>query len=517
VIEAERAGTRCNDACEPTQTLPAVRALFDAFAAHHIACCLWKSNQHLDAALAGLTDLDLLVAGAHAAEFRSVLARHDVKALVAPPYMTYPGTEHYLGFDASTGRLFHVHAQYQLVLGEKYVKNYRVPFERPLLASVRKLRGVPVPQPELELALLSTRVLFKYRLRDVVKDVLGVRTPGVTAEQRAELAWLLDQTTVDDVRGALYELGGGLPPDTICSFLHTVVRTPRAGLRFIALRTRLRRELRCHRRHRRAVAFGTYLRGGWKRRRRLRRRDGGTKLALATGGTTIGLVGADGAGKSTTAEVISMWLGWKLDTGSYYMGSKEPSRTSRGLYLVFRVLRRGHRCVSARIGPDVVTTVFLAATRDTVLALHHLAIGRDRARRHRRARHDADAGRVVVFDRFPLEALRSADADRLLDGPQIATSVDRRNRLLDTLSAAEERMYRQFGLPDQLVALHVSPDVAKARKPDHERDILDLKSRALVGMARAARRNGTRVHDVDANRPLESVLLDVKSEVWHAL
>jgi thymidylate kinase len=517
VIEAERAGTRFDDARDQAEALPAVRALFDALAAHDISCCLWKSNQHLEAALAGRTDLDLLVASAQAPQLRAILAGHGVKALVAPPHMTYPATEHYLGYDASTGGLFHVHAQYQLVLGEKYVKNYRLPLERQFLDSVRVRHGVPVPRPELELAVLAARVLLKYRVRDVVKDVLGIRSPGITAEFRTELAWLHDQTSVGDVREALRALDV-LPSEVICSFLDTSSRAPRAGLRLLVLRTRLRRHLRGRRRHHRAIAYAKYARGAWERRQKFRRRDRGTKLQLATGGTTIGLVGADGAGKSTAADIVNGWLGWKLDTGIYYMGSKAPSHCSRGLYIVFRALRRSHRGMSARVGPGAHTTRFVRRARDVALALHLLSIGSDRARRHRRARRDAETGSVVIFDRFPLEALRRSDAHRLLDGPQIATAVDGHDsRIVRALGATEERMYRQFGLPDELIALHVTPDVAVARKPDHARDVVGTKSRAVVSMAGVAKGRGARVHDVDANRSLEAVLLDVKSEVWNAL
>jgi hypothetical protein len=516
VIEAERADTRFDDARDPG-VLPAVRALFDALAAHQVRCCLWKSNQHLEAALAGRTDLDLLVAHTQASAFRAVLADHGVKALVAPPHMAYPATEHYLGFDATTGRLFHVHAQYQLVLGEKYVKNYRLPLEPQFLASVRARCGVPVPAPELELAVLATRALLKYRPRDVVKDVLGIRSPGITAEFQAELAWLRDQTTDDGIRQMLYELAP-LPPAVVCAFLDIAARTPRSGLRLFALRARLRRHLRGCRRHPRATAHVLYARGAWARRRRFRRDERGTKLQLATGGTTIGLVGADGAGKSTAVDTVNRWLGWKLDTGTYYMGSKAPSQRSRGLYIAFRALRRGHRSRSARVGADARTTRGLHRARDVALALHHLSIGRDRTRRHRRARRAAETGSVVIFDRFPLEALRSADAHRLLDGPQIAIALDgRESHLVRALGATEERMYRQFGLPDQLIALHVSPDVAVARKPDHAREVVGTKSDAVASMASAAQRRGAHVHDVDANRSLDAVLLDVKREVWRAL
>ncbi len=517
MIEAERAEARVDEARAATNALPAVRALFEALAARQIRCCLWKSNEHLDAALAGLTDLDLLVAATQANEFRAVLAGHGVKALVAPPHMTYPATEHYLGFDGETGRLFHVHAQYQLVLGEKYVKSYHVPLEAQFLASARTRAGVPVPQAELELAMLVTRALLKYRARDVVKDVLGIRSPGITAEFRAELAWLLDQTTVGAVRQVLRDVDV-LPSDVICSFLDTVSRTPRAGLRLLVLRTGLRRHLRPQRRHSMPGVYARYVRGAWHRRRRFRRSERGTRLQLATGGTTIGLVGADGAGKSTAVDTVGRWLSWKLETGSFYMGSKEPSDRSRGLYFAFRALRRSHRSLSARLGPGAPVTRSLGRARDLALALHHLSIGRDRVRRHRRARREAAAGSVVVYDRFPLEALRSSDSHRLLDGPQIAVALaGRDDRLIRKLAAAEERMYRQFGLPDHLIALHVAPDVAVARKPDHALEVLGTKSRAVGSMAMTARRRGARVHDVDANRPLDAVLLDVKSEVWDAL
>jgi thymidylate kinase len=242
-------------------------------------------------------------------------------------------------------------------------------------------------------------------------------------------------------------------------------------------------------------------------------------LMPATGGLTIGLVGADGSGKSTLTEMTSRWLGWKLESRCYYLGSKEPSRRSRALYVLFRALRRGHRECSETLGRNARTADVVRAGRDLALGLHHLSIGRDRRRRYERARRDANGGTVVLFDRFPLEHLRTDDTHRLLDGPQFATAVGPAcNRAARALVAAEERLYRRFVLPDQLVVLHVSPRVAVARKPDHEFATLETKGRAIVTLARAARDHGALgVVELDADLPLDRVLRDVKRTVWDAL
>ena len=186
----------------PRGTLDAVAEVLDALADARISYCAWKSNEHLDAALAGQTDLDLLVDRADAAVLADVFGRHDIKRILPPPDMCHPATEHFLGFDRPSGELFHLHVQYQLVLGQKYIKNYTIPLERQFLQSVSLLHGVPVPRPELELAVLATRALLKYRVRDVVKDVLRIRSPGVPAETRQEIEWLEARTTIARVRVA---------------------------------------------------------------------------------------------------------------------------------------------------------------------------------------------------------------------------------------------------------------------------------------------------------------------------
>ncbi len=158
--------------------LDAVGMLFQALHAQSIRYVHWKSNIRLDLSLQGGTDLDLLVDREQSQAFRQILMEQDIKPILPPAGQRYPAMEHYLGFDPASGKLFHLHIHYQLILGEEYIKNFRLPLEEQFLSQVRSLYGVITPVPELEIIILSIRVLLKYRDRDALKDILSIRSAG---------------------------------------------------------------------------------------------------------------------------------------------------------------------------------------------------------------------------------------------------------------------------------------------------------------------------------------------------
>jgi hypothetical protein len=499
--------------------LQAVIALVEGLLRARVSFCAWKSNEHLSAACAGDTDLDLLVDRAHAELLREVVAGLGIKALTPPVDGRHPATEHFLGLDDATGRLFHVHVQYELVLGEKYIKNYVLPLERELLDSPVPLAGIPVPRPEVELAILAARTLLKYRLRDVVKDTLHIRSPGVPAETRVEIDWLRSRTTIADVRAMLEAGEPVLPVAPICGLLETIDRTSRPGTAVFRFRTELRRALRQYRRRSRGRALLAYARGSWLRSRRLRGTPADLRMMPVAGGAAVALVGSDGSGKSTMAGDLDRWLGWKLQTRVCYLGSKAPSVRSRALYIAFRALRRTHRASTVRFqhGPQLSTPI--AGARDTMRALHCLSIGRDRVRRYERAVRDARSGRVVIFDRFPMESLSGRDDHRLFDGPQIPSVLPApRASVTQKLASAEARLYRHFRLPEHLLMLEVDPEIAIARKPDHLPEVVNAKCEALGELADLAEAAaGLSVARIDANQPADAVLRNVKDVLWHVL
>lgn len=491
-----------------TTGLEAAAELFRALNEDGVRYCHWKSNVRLEKALQGKTDLDLLVEREDSDRFRKILSEHRVKPLVAAPGKAYPALENYLGFDPASGELFHLHVHYQLVLGEQFVKNYRLPLETHFLDSTRLYHGVKVPAPELELIVLSLRALLKYRDRDVIKDILSIRSPGLPGDIVREIQWLLPQTSLEQIAETLQELQI-VPADIVLGLLHTVNHSRRDGYRLYRLRARLRNSLRPWQRHNRFHASLLYYKALWRRRKSFLKRTPNRKMTLANGGQTLAFVGADGAGKSTMCSLLSEWLSWKLDAHLYYLGSKQPSRRSELLYLLFRIARRSQRAWGRLLGEKSLPVRWLATLRQSLLYSHHLSIGYDRYRRYRASRKQAGAGSLVIYDRFPLAAS--------LDGPKIEIMANgNQGPVAGLFSRLERRLYRKFEAPDYYFLLDVHPDVSLQRKPDHERAAIERKYRVLQNLAEH-KSNGVELVRVDANRSFETVAAQLKNLLWQIM
>lgn len=494
---------------ENSVSLGAVAELFDRLNQEGIRYCHWKSNMRLEQALAGQTDLDVLVDRQHSQLFRQILAEHNLKALVAASGKHYPAIENYLGFDPFSGKLFHLHVHYQLVLGEQFVKNYRLPLEAHFLDTVRMQHGVLTPAPELELIVLSIRALLKYRDRDVVKDILSIRSPGLPADILREIEWLLGRTSLECVQQTLQRLGNILPADVVTEFLNIVSNSPRDGYQLYRLRSRLRQALRIYQRYNRFQASLKYFKEIGRKHRFFGRFWPNQKMTPSSGGQTLALIGADGSGKSTMSQLLLKWLAWKLDVHLYYLGSKQPSNRSKFLYIFFRMTRRGHRVVCSRLGEQNILSQLVGRFRQMVLYSHYLSIGYDRYFRYLASRQKAAAGSIVLYDRYPLEAP--------LDGPKIHLIEDGQARAIVRIFARlEQNVYLKFRPPDHFLALDVSPTISMQRKPDHNAAMIETKSQLLRRLVRQANQETSKfdLFRIDADQPVEEVESSLKATIW---
>jgi thymidylate kinase len=483
--------------------------LFQALNQAGVSYCHWKSNIRLEEALQSKTDLDLLVADQHVGVFRKILEEFNIKPLNASPGKDYPNIENYLGFDPSSGNLFHLHVHYQLILGEQFVKNYRLPIETHFLKDVIQLHGVKTPTPELEIIVFCLRALLKYRDRDGIKDMLSIRSPGLPSHVLREAEWLLVQTTTESVSQTLQELDDWIPTEIVLDFLQLVTNSPRNGCQLVRLRNRLRRALRPFQRYSRFRASLMYFREFYRRRVSLLKFNTIRKMALTTGGRTLALIGADGAGKSTMGRMLHKWLSWKLDVQFYYLGSKQPSLTSKMLYTLFRMSRRTHRDCARRLGEKNLLSRKFADLGQVFLYSHHISISYDRLRRLRSSQGRAAGGAIVIYDRFPLAAS--------LDGPKISVLANGKLPVLtQVFSRWENQIYRKFNSPDYYFLLNVDPDVALQRKPDHVRSAIEIKYKVLQELL-PNKSDDLEIVYLDAEEPFDDVVAKLKEALWQVL
>jgi hypothetical protein len=486
--------------------LDLISRLLDDLERTRITYCHWKSNHHLARALTGESDLDLLVAAGDRAAFEELVARSGFVRLLSTASKRLPEVEDHLGLDTATGELVHLHVHYQLVLGEQYVKNHRLPIEEWMLRDTRDLNGVRVPAPEKELLVLYLRSLMKTEATTCLRAWRRGAPHPFPAAIVAEFEWLRGQVTFD----ALHHAARGSGLESVARSLEAFLAEWRAGALspgYVFRQKRiLLKKLRPFLRQSRLSAG---IRKAWYRVRRSgigRRVRPVTRKVLPCRGLCIALAGADGCGKSSLSRDLPLWLGWKLESTSLYFGQPKDS-------IVLPVLRKVRRTLLRRAsqrplgGSDRAgnSLRFAAALVESILWLH---LARHRVTIAREIERRIAAGHVVFAERFPLRELWTMDAP--MDGPRLGRSKS--SALLDRIAGAERARYEQIVAPDHVIVLHGSLATLQGRKPDTPLDEHRSKVDAVTAMVEA----GT--HDViDVEKPYGQVLLEAKALVWGQL
>jgi thymidylate kinase len=488
--------------------LDIVRTLCSRLADECVAYCHWKSNDLLERALRGDSDLDLLVRREDAERFEHVLHGSGFLEVEAPALRRVPGVFHSYGLDAPSGRLAHIHAHYQLVLGDDTTKNYRLPIEDAYLASSeREDAGMPVPSPEYEFIVFVLRMVLKHATWDAIVSGKG----GLSAAETDELAYLTERADLHRGGAVLHE---HLPMIDAPLFDRCLWSLRPGTSRLFSIRTahRVERALSPYARRRYGTDAVIRL---WRRvrtvvrRHVLRRRL--PRGRLAGGGAVVAVVGGDGAGKSTVVAELAGWLSEHISTLTVHLGKPRRSWTSA----IVQGLRRGSGRAVAR-GP-AVTGASLAASDGTSMTLRatlrlarQVTVARDRYLESRRARRAAGRGCLVIADRYPLPEIR------LMDGPLASNMLTTpgSSRIVRLLARLERRYYERIADPDIVIVLRVSPEVAAERRRGiDDEGMVRRRSEEIRGV------DWHRISAIviDADRPQDEMLSAIRSALWARL
>lgn len=508
-----------NSLAEQTSLSDVPAQLFVALNEAGIRYCNWKSRIRIPEGLEGRTDLDLLVDPRDVAAFQEILAAHGVKHFRAAPGKAYPGIENYLGFDGSTGRLFHLHVHDQLVLGEQYVKNYHLPIEQDFLNNTSLQCNIKIPRPEVELIVFVVRSLLKYRDRDGIKGIARsllkrkkTGTGGFPAGVVREAGWLLELTSLQQVQDQLQHWQGIIPADVVLELLQSLKNNTLTASQILRLRKLLRNALQAHQRESREKVTLRYFREDWRRKRKIFKPRIQKKMTRPQGGVRIAFIGTDGAGKSTVLQQIQKWLSWRMSVRTYYMGKSRSMLSTQIAKRVTSLSRSAFSGCSRLFGKGSPLTRLAGRHQRFWENISLLAEGWERNRQFHQSMMEAESGCIVLYDRYPLKDVRMFD--RPVDGPRIAAEWDgKANWLERRLARTEEDLYQQITIPERIIALRVHPETSRLRKPDHDYETIVQKTKAIDQAIPAL----PDLMVVQADAPIEQVVNQVKAIIWDCL
>ncbi len=493
-----------------TPRLVVLEELFRRLDTEQIRYAHWKSNEHLGATMTGATDVDVLIDRRKAQRLAHVLTENlQFKRFVVKAGRGYPGIEDYVGFDAPTGMLTHLHLHYQLTLGEKFLKGHRLPWEEAVLATrVRDPEyGVWITDPHLELLILVTRHVMKLRWRDSLLAAAGQHY--FRGGMLRELRWLIARVHPD----RLVEIATPLVGAPAAALLAKMVADPRGHGPTIGQLGAFRRladpRLSSYRMY---SAWGATRRMWtrewtwiwWRVKNWFFRAPTKSTRTPPQGGLTVAFVGPDGSGKSTLTTAVAEWLSREIAVITTYGGSGKGSASMRRrlLHHMGDVTRQKQTTAEPRPPSGI---------RLLGKMLWVLSLVRERRRWAFHVRSARSLGLVVLSDRLPQTQFAG-----LNDGPRYAEWLNASSWLRRFVARREQTSFREAELvpPDVVIRLNVPVEVAARRKPDTPLDQLRRKVEIVSQLKFPA---VTRVIDVDGAGPLERVMRDVQTALWGCL
>ena len=503
-------------ATQPTQTdthsspwapLPVLQVVLEELEQRNICFCHWKSNYHLEYALTGVEDVDVLIAAADFSSFVQVLSAQEFKQADSVTNRMQPGVFHFLGNDSDTGTLINIHAYTRILTGDHFLKSWALPLESMLLSETEAVNGMRLPLKSSELIVFVFRNMIK--LTTLFDFYLSTRSTQATAE---EFEWL---TTNLDIEQSLQKLEQFFPEIPRSDFEQAIDLLASGGSLYRKLRLgqRFKQNLKKYRRYGPAaqsilsvVAVGRMVINRLARKQK--------HMHFLTGGKIIALVGPQATGKSTLATALKSWLGQELAIASIHAG--KPPAT----WLTF--LPNKMLPLAKTLLPGYTTVKIETQAEDEnfsnfplIFLLRKVILAHDRRRLLRSVYQQSRNGRLIISDRYPSDVVGAIDGATFKD-----ETIERESSSLKRMLMRWERnIYRKICPPDLVLQLTVPLGEAVVRNQTRDKKGGQTTEyvRARHSMQLLPEFHHSPVIQLSTDRDFDEMLIEVKQEVWKHL
>lgn len=486
--------------------LKSIQQMLDAFEENNIKYCHWKSNEHLEEALMGDTDLDVLFLPEQRTQIDSILNNCGLKRFRSTSLMQYNAIEDYIGFDKECAKIWHLHTHYRMTLGEKHLKGYTITPWTDKVINNRVLsdNGIYTSCPEDELILLLIRNAMKLRWRDFGSKI--------GKDDIKEFDWLLERIEKVKLKAHISQYVDEMVAEEILKLIEI---RPINKNQLLRLKKLLLRNLN-------SFTGYTKFSSWWTRSKRegywfvgaVSRRCGlnaciPSRRVSPSGGCVVAFLGTDGAGKSTSIKYAKTEFGKKIDVKTVYLGSGDGSSS---------LIRKPMKLVAKKVGGKGVGHAVekeysksqnkiswksrLYSFAKIIWAVTLAAEKKKKLKEITKARNN---GMLVLTDRYP-QCIKPGYSD----GPLLIRYKEGKG-ILRKIAEWEYVIYKRASLnpPDITIKLVAPLEVAQQRKPEMTLKELELKKNVVMNM---------NVSDkfvvIDTSAPFEITMSEVMDEIW---